>query len=214
MVHSLETGVPRTKEANKKVRDAATHRIIDAAQVVFARKGSSATMADIASEAGVSQGLAYRYFPSKEAILTKLMQQSVDSDGGPGARVARIPGTPGERLRFLVSSLVRHRQERPEFYRFFYQVMRDEALAPDLRAAVQRGGRAMQQEIRKLIVEAQATGEVAKDDPDQLVAGLMALIDGMMSWTVLYDGPKSIRQLPTPEIVLRMLKPDSEARSS
>ena len=36
---------------------------------------------------------------------------------------------------------------------------------------VRKGGEAIQAEMRKLIAEGQATGEVAKDDPDQLLGG-------------------------------------------
>jgi DNA-binding transcriptional regulator YbjK len=43
--------------------------IVDAAIRVFARKGYEKTsISDIAQEIGISQGLCYRYFPSKEAI--------------------------------------------------------------------------------------------------------------------------------------------------
>ena len=66
--------MPRTEEANRKIRDEQRSNILDAARKVFARKGSSATMAEVAEEAGVSDGLAYRYFPSKDAIFKDLAE--------------------------------------------------------------------------------------------------------------------------------------------
>jgi AcrR family transcriptional regulator len=48
----------RSKEANQRIRTEQRKRILDAARIVFARKGLAATMDDIAERAGVSHGLA------------------------------------------------------------------------------------------------------------------------------------------------------------
>lgn len=50
-------------------------QIIDAAMRVFAQKGySSATNKDIAREAGITPGLIYYYFESKEALLYAILE--------------------------------------------------------------------------------------------------------------------------------------------
>ena len=50
--------------------------IVDGAIRVFARKGYEKTaISDIAGEIGISQGLCYRYFPSKEAIYDAALDQ-------------------------------------------------------------------------------------------------------------------------------------------
>jgi AcrR family transcriptional regulator len=54
--------------------------ILDAARTVFARKGiQTATMAEIASEAGLSAGAIYRYYPSKERLAWACMQHGAES---------------------------------------------------------------------------------------------------------------------------------------
>lgn len=59
--------------------DAATERrdqILAAAMVCFARKGFHQTsMQDMSEEAGISVGLIYRYFASKEAVITAMAEQ-------------------------------------------------------------------------------------------------------------------------------------------
>ena len=65
--------MPRTEQAFEEMRAMANRKILDAARRVFARKGLGATISDIAEEAGVSQGLAYRYFSSKEAIFHTIL---------------------------------------------------------------------------------------------------------------------------------------------
>ncbi|RJQ75640.1 TetR/AcrR family transcriptional regulator [Pseudonocardiaceae bacterium YIM PH 21723] len=54
--------------------DTRRRQILDAAAVCFARDGFHATsMPDIFTEAGLSAGAVYRYFPSKQAIFDALM---------------------------------------------------------------------------------------------------------------------------------------------
>ncbi|MBO0796215.1 MAG: TetR family transcriptional regulator, partial [Ktedonobacteraceae bacterium] len=50
--------VPRTPEANQRIRDAQRAKILECARRVFARKGMDATITDIATEAQISLGLA------------------------------------------------------------------------------------------------------------------------------------------------------------
>jgi AcrR family transcriptional regulator len=59
--------MPRTEEANQRIREAQRAKILEAAWNVFARHGLTATMADVAAAAEVSYGLVYRYFVNKEA---------------------------------------------------------------------------------------------------------------------------------------------------
>src|ERR1700683_5836139 len=54
-------------------------RILDAALKLFQDRGfESATMRDIAEEAGVATGAAYYYFPSKDAIVMDFYRRSCD----------------------------------------------------------------------------------------------------------------------------------------
>ena len=79
--------MPRTPAANAHIREAQRARILESARSVFARKGMETTISDIAAEARISLGLAYRYFASKEAILFALVKQTIDGLSGGGAGV-------------------------------------------------------------------------------------------------------------------------------
>ena len=58
-----------------KVIEDRREQIIDAAMRVFAQKGySKATNKDIAREAGITTGLIYYYFDSKEALLKAILE--------------------------------------------------------------------------------------------------------------------------------------------
>jgi AcrR family transcriptional regulator len=61
-------------------KDAARNRelLIDAARSVFAQRGFDATLDDIAHEAGVGVGTAYRHFANKQELATALIDQAID----------------------------------------------------------------------------------------------------------------------------------------
>ncbi len=56
-------------------------RILDAAERCFTQRGfHAASMAHIAQTAGISAGLAYRYFDGKGAIVRAIIQRHLESD--------------------------------------------------------------------------------------------------------------------------------------
>ena len=70
-----------TEPTRPKRRDAAVNneRLVAAARAVFARRGLTATLEDIAAEAGVGVGTIYRNFSSKQQIVETLYDSAVDS---------------------------------------------------------------------------------------------------------------------------------------
>lgn len=195
--------MPRTEEAKQHIREEQRIRILEVARRVFARKGLMATMDDIADEAGVSHGLAYRYFANKEAIFSALVLQALQAPSASLQRILEMPGTPGQRLASLVSGLVESRYH-PESYQLLDQVLRAPAPPPELYEAIQRRGQELQAALRQLIVEGQQTGEVVADDPDQLVRALFACLDGLIRWATL-DPNHYHDHFPDVSIFLRML---------
>lgn len=203
--------MPRSEKANQRIREVVTAKILEGARKVFARKGMGATMAEIAAAARVSQGLAYRYFANKEAIINALVEESIQTSSE-FSSVLDIPGTPGERLAFIISRLLQARRERPEFFMLFYQMLSDETASDSLREEISRRGLAMQGVFRQLIVEGQATGEIAAGDPDQLVTALTVYLDGL-SRLAVFNPEQFSKHFPDAEIILRILKPPAEQQS-
>ena len=66
-------GVPRVSEAHLAAR---RQQILDAARTCFLRNGFHQTsMQDVIREAGLSVGAVYRYFPSKNDLITALAER-------------------------------------------------------------------------------------------------------------------------------------------
>ena len=207
--------MPRTTEANLRIREAQRAKILESARSVFARKGMEATITDIATEAQISIGLAYRYFADKEAIFSELVKQIIPADSVGFQRLLEMPGTPGKRLAVLISSIVAARGQREplEAHQLLHHALEASAMPDDVRELLGRRYQMLLDTMRQLIVEGQATGEVAPGDPDQLVAVVSACLDGLTRWAV--RDPEQFRTyVPDAEIVLRLFKPSISAEKS
>ena len=72
--------MPRSQKQNKKIRKQKKQLILDTALELFAENGFHATsMNQVAKKAGVSKGLAYNYFESKQDILDEIIKTGFDS---------------------------------------------------------------------------------------------------------------------------------------
>jgi AcrR family transcriptional regulator len=199
--------MPRSETENQRLRERQRANILDAAMRVFARSGPSASMSEIAEAASVSQGLAYRYFASKEEIYYALVARAMQG-GLPEAEVARMTsGGPWERLEALLSRIVNGRREHPEFFQLLYHVLSDDDAPAELRAQMNERGTFLASELHKLIVEGQAAGEIAQGDPYQLVVALLAYLDGLTRIS-LYDPQRFKEHFPEARIIMRLFKPD------
>ncbi len=70
---------PRTALQNEKIRQDKRRLIMDAALELFANEGFHATsISKITKKAGISKGLMYSYFESKDALLMSIMDESID----------------------------------------------------------------------------------------------------------------------------------------
>jgi AcrR family transcriptional regulator len=185
-------------------RPEARTRILQGARHAFARKGLSATMADVANAAGVSQGLAYRYFENKNALLLALIEQAVQ---GGRAAIEEIlhdeACSPGARLFDLISGVLESRRREPELF-LLLRRLREESAPARINELIDGQASLFIAATRRLLIEAQACGEAYEGDADQMVTALIACLEGLTSLAVL--GPSSLEaSFPDPKIVSRML---------
>ena len=90
------------RPADRKVQ-----RIIDAAIRVFSRAGfSSATMQDVATEAGVGKGTIYLYFSSKEDLLETMLLSVLEEYVSNLAEAVSRSGDSRTRLKRLFASVL------------------------------------------------------------------------------------------------------------
>jgi len=69
---------PRTKEQFEEMRESRRKQIMDAALELFASEGyTHCSMSKLAAHAGISKGLIYNYFDSKEALLVAIIEEGI-----------------------------------------------------------------------------------------------------------------------------------------
>src|SRR4051812_1659563 len=107
----------RPNTVDQRRRETQRANILEGAKRAFALKGKAATMADVAQAGGVSQGLAYRYFASKEEIYRELVEQALEQAGIAIAQpIHERSATPGQRLALLITQLVDYHRDHLEIF--------------------------------------------------------------------------------------------------
>lgn len=171
--------MPRTATANRQLRETARLKIIESALAVFASAGyGQSSMRAIATHAGVSNGLAYHYFDSKEALVGAvfdhcmgLLSQTIED--------VYITFLPPNRLPALVDALLDQLVAERDFWALFYMLRAQ----PDVMAALGDEFREWTGRLRDLFI----TNLRAADRPDPIVDGylLYSMLEGTIQQYLL-----------------------------
>ena len=196
---------PRTEETNQHIREEQRERILEAAQKIFARKGFTDTkMTDIAAAAKISYGLAYHYFANKEEIFTRLVESALKSSTELLQYARQQPGTPWDRLHWLVTRILEGAQREPEAFMVILQAFTNDTVPQEAREIARQQSVVSQASLKQLVQEGQAAGQVVAGDPDQLVTVFSWCITGLALDMSFLDQPAL--SLPNADNVLRILK--------
>jgi len=112
---------PRTTAKNEEVRQESMQKIMDVAFRLIAKQGYDTTsISQIAAEAGVSKGLMYNYFESKEDLLEELVKRAMDQgDEIVGKLLSTNPATT---LENLFKWFFKELRERPDYWRLMTEL--------------------------------------------------------------------------------------------
>ncbi len=107
-------------EAPARPRGEKRDRILDAAIVVFARKGfHGARVSDIAKEAEIAYGLVYHYFKNKDQILSTIFAERWTGFLEAVEAIGRSPGTMQNQLVSIATLILNAYRLRPDFVKVF-----------------------------------------------------------------------------------------------
>lgn len=197
---------PRGKEENQRIRDERRELILAAASKVFARKGlAAAKIADIAAAAGVSHGLVYHYYASKDEVFQVLTERALAGATMVSRYAQAQPGTPWDKLRWMVATMLDGVRQQPEYFMVAIQALSSDAVPQGLRELAWKQSQVSRAGIVALIAQAQAAGQVAPADPEELATILLSCIHGLATGNAY--GPNLFPAFPGPDALLRILKP-------
>jgi len=181
--------MPRVSEEHLAAR---RQQILDAARRCFVRDGfHNTSMQDVIAEGGFSVGAVYRYFKSKNELITSIAEEVIGAAAEMFAGLAthEPPLSPAEAIEHAVDFV--DRQTGPDgIFRLALQVwaeaMRDPALAEFVGAKYAQ----MRGHFVVLARRAQEAGKLPADaDPESVGAVLFGTIPGYALQRVLSDGP-------------------------
>jgi len=119
---------PKTKEQNQLTREARKASIMEAALEVFAEKGfETASISLIAKRAGISKGLIYNYFESKEELIKEIMFSGIEQfvpemDPNQSEAISK------EEFTFLINETFSILQSNLIFWRLYFSVFMQPAV--------------------------------------------------------------------------------------
>jgi|GEM_PF-4457493 len=125
----------RNAQIDADRRAAARAAILDGALELFSRQGvQSVTTADVAAAAGVSKGLVFAYFDSKEDLITAALAEQIYEGEGIVAEALATP-TPHEALAALITAQLGYVDEHRDHARWLMTAALDPFLQPLYAAA-------------------------------------------------------------------------------
>jgi AcrR family transcriptional regulator len=171
--------MPRTAEQNEQIRQATRTAIVEAAMTCFAQNGYAHTsIRQIAAQAGISTGLMYHYFESKEALLEAVFENCMAILSGVLVDAYR-QAEPGQRISSLLRAMFAMLEEDRDFWALF-QLLRSQ---PSITAVVGDAFRRWTRRLRNLFtVELRGAGR-AEPEIDALI--LYSLIEGTIQQYLL-----------------------------
>jgi AcrR family transcriptional regulator len=188
--------MPRTKEQFESLRKESRQRILDAALKVFAKQGyHSATVDAIAKTAGISKGLMYNYFKSKDEMLNELMIGIMEA-----LMCEYMPLKPGKK--FTKDDIIKFINvgidivlQKPYYWKLYFSVFAQ----PEVMSIVYKKMMKMGKPYYKAIVE--YFSDKGVENPAVMMRYFSAIVDGIQMHIML--DPKTF---PAEEVKKLLIK--------
>jgi AcrR family transcriptional regulator len=160
--------------------DERREQIKKAALAVFAKRGIDGTkMSMIAAEAGISQGLSYRYFSSKEELFTVLVQEAIDEAQAAIRNVSHQSGSPKEQIRALTLRMLD--ENHKHYFMLIQHAQTSEEVPEQAKQFIERySPKDTLDHLVPIFIKGQQLGEFCEGDPYKMLLLYFSVITGLM----------------------------------
>jgi len=166
--------MPRTKKQFEEIRKSSRQKILDAALEVFAKEGyHSSTVSSIAKTAGISQGLLYNYFKSKEEVLHELMIGMMENLMGEFLPIKNYEKVTRKDIVNFINVGIDLVLENPKYWKLYFSVF----VQPDVLSMVMDKMMKMAEPYMKGMTN--YFKEKGEKDPVAMVRYFAAVMDGI-----------------------------------
>lgn len=162
---------PNDSDSAPKPKGEKRDRILEAAILVFARKGfHKARICDISAEAEIAYGLVYHYFKNKDEILATLFEERWEGFLEALHAIGRGPGTVRNQLVSIATLILNAFRLRPEWVKVLVlEIQRSNRFAEP---AQQRAVAGLFAAFESILRRAQQRGELREDLDVRVAAAL------------------------------------------
>lgn len=195
---------PRNEEQNALIKDERREQILSAALKVFAKRGFAATkISDIIAQGGMSHGLVYHYFSSKEEIFITLLKRAIETSIQSVTLVEQMPMPPLEKVRTIAKYILGGIENYEDSAYYFLLVLHASVMeVPKEMEELISSSSLSVQSLARVMREGQKTGEIRQGDPLGMTITFFAAIQGLAVYKLAMDG----FQMPDPEILVNMVQ--------
>ncbi len=123
---------PRTKEQYEKIRESSRTEIMNAALELFGEQGFHATsISQIAEKAGISKGLMYNYFESKDDLLKNIIDNGFQVLSKMMLEVGQ-KSEPCEVLNDIIHFSIEHTKQNLTYWKLFMSLILQSSIQKDV----------------------------------------------------------------------------------
>lgn len=155
-------------------------QIKKAALKIFAEKGLVGTkMSMIAEEAGISQGLSYRYFESKDEIFALLVEEAIEESRKAIGDIAKFSGSPLEQLKAFTLQMLDENHRL--YFLLVQQALTLEVVPSKAREAIERySPQETIEQIIPIFVRGQQEGVFSESDAYKQLILYFSVVNGLI----------------------------------
>lgn len=173
----------RNAEDNQRMRDERREKILSCALKLFTMRGLAATkITDIAAEVGMSQGLLYHYFRSKEEIFTELVTGALTRMNAAARGLEEFSLSPREKIKLAIDKMLQGMEEDEDFARYFLLVAQasiSEAIPAEAKSVIQAESSLPHEVITRIMQAGQQDGTIKPHDPMELALVFWTTFKGL-----------------------------------
>ena len=174
--------MPKSKEANQQILDKRRNHILGAALKVFAEKGFSATkISNIASEAGLSHGLMYHYFKTKDDVFTELVRSASNHLLSITKYGAEYDASPIEQIHIITEMIISVGYSTKSAYHLniFEQAYISEGIPDAAKKIINNNQSSTIKLLADIIRKGQKLGQIIEGNPLKLAFAYLSMVRGM-----------------------------------
>ena len=186
---------PRTEQQFAEIRGVRKQKIMDTALELFALEGFDVTsISNIASKAGISKGLLYNYFESKEDLIRTIIYKGLES-------MSRFidPNRDGvltrQEMKFFIEEMFSALKREPYYWRLYFNLF----FQPHVLRLVEKRLAVMIKNYLKMFSDYFAS--LGSSDPETDAIFFGALLDG-----IGFQFMANPRQFPLEKIKDKLIK--------